>query len=263
MLALPELQAAFARALRDAPGPEVLEEIAGDGLEPAARLAIYRHHVRTTLAGVLLSAFPVVARLVDPRFFAYAADRFIGRCLPAGPCLFEYGGAFPAFLADFPPCRDLDYLPDVARLEWALHAARHADDAAPLDPARLGAVPPEQTPWVILRLDPSACYVSSPWPVDAIWRAAQAEADDGPPVDLGAGGAHLEVRRSGEDVGFRSLDPATFAFRRALQEGQPMAAATDRALAIQPAFPLANAVRDLLAEGLAVDLALTSPPKEV
>jgi len=40
------------------------------------------------------ATFPVVCRLVDRRFFGFAADRYIHDHLPAGPCLFEYGGTF-------------------------------------------------------------------------------------------------------------------------------------------------------------------------
>jgi hypothetical protein len=63
--------------------------VALDGLAPEARLAIYRHHVLSSLTAVLVDTYPVVRRLVDPRFFAYAADVFIRRHPPAGPCLFE------------------------------------------------------------------------------------------------------------------------------------------------------------------------------
>src|SRR6185295_19851202 len=59
--------------------------IRGDGLAPAARLAIYRHHVVTTLTAALQAVFPVVCRLVDERFFAYATDRYIRVDPPSGP----------------------------------------------------------------------------------------------------------------------------------------------------------------------------------
>jgi hypothetical protein len=254
MLALRELQAAFAEALQGEASPALLAEIAEDGLDATARLDIYRHHVRTTLTDVLMSAYPVVCRLVDPRFFAYAADRFIGAHLPASPCLHEYGEAFPEFLGEFPPCRDLAYLPHVARLEWAMHVARFADDAVALDPARLAAVAPDRTPELSLRLDPSASYVDSPWPIDAIWRAHQPEAAPGGPVDLSAGGVRLEIRRSADDVVFRPLDAPTFVFRRALHDGQTMTEAAEAALTVAADFPLAQALRDLLAEGIAVDV---------
>lgn len=262
MLALRELQTAFRRAVQGEPESALLAEIVEDGLTAGARLAIYRHHVFTTLTDVLMSTYPVVCRLVDARFFAYAADRYIREHLPGSPCLFEYGASLAEFLARFPPCRDLAYLPDVARLEWALHAARHADEASPLNPSRLAAVPPDETPWLTLRLDPSVAYLASPWPIDEIWRANQPERDGSDAVDLAAGGARLEIRRHADDVLFRALDASTFAFRHALAHGQPLGEAAACALAVRADFPLAEAVRDLLDDGVAVDIAPMPPPKE-
>jgi hypothetical protein len=131
MPSLRELQAGFRAALLEDTPASLTELIAGDGLAPEARLAIYRHHVLTTLTDVLVGVYPVIRRLVDTRFFAYAADTFIRACPPASPVLSEYGEAFAGFLAGFPPCRALAYLPDVARLEWALHAAGHAEEFVP------------------------------------------------------------------------------------------------------------------------------------
>src|SRR5262245_28731690 len=237
MLGLPDIQTAFRNAMLHEPDPRLLAEIVDDGPGARARLDIYRHHVLTTLTGVLTSAYPVVRRLVDPRFFAYAADCYIRGELPEGPCLHEYGASFPAFLAGFPPCRDLGYLPDVARLEWALHAARHADEAPPLEPSRMAAIPPERTPSLALVVNPSLAYLESPWPIDEIWRANQPERDPAS-VDLAAGGARLEVRRRADGVVFRALDPPTFAFRQALARGATLTEAAELAFERQGDFPL-------------------------
>src|SRR5262245_2320467 len=127
MSALGDLQASFRDAILSGDARDVARLIVPDGLSPGARLQIYGHHVLDTLTAVLASTFPVVRRLVDARFFAYAADTYIRQHPPGGPCLAEYGATLPTFLADFPPCRAHAYLPDVARLEWAIHTARHAD----------------------------------------------------------------------------------------------------------------------------------------
>jgi len=79
-----ELEHDFAAALLGGPEDLVVAQIQADGLDPAARLAIYRHHVLATLTEALEATYPVVVRLVDRRFFAYAADQFIRRPPPAG-----------------------------------------------------------------------------------------------------------------------------------------------------------------------------------
>jgi hypothetical protein len=255
--ALHELQRAMRDAILGEGAPAVLADaIAPDGIDPAARVAIYRHHVLTTLTAVLEAAYPVVCRLVDRRFFGYAADRYKRAHPPAGPCLTEYGDRFAEFLAGFPPCRGVPYLPDVARLEWALHAARHAPDAPALEPERLARVDPGDLPAVVFRMEPSVALLASRWPVDRIWRANQ----DGAPaaVDLDGGGAALEVRRVDGAAGWRALDLATHAFRRSIAGGATLGAAAAAAGEADPRFDLARAIRDLLDERILTDLRVSN-----
>src|SRR5262249_38664414 len=136
MPALREVQAAVRRALLDGDDAEAAAMVSGAGIAPRARRSVYRHRVLTTLTAALKTSYPVVCRLVDERFFDYAADAFIRSRPPSAPCLFEYGGDFPDFLAAFEPCRRLAYLPDVARLDWPFDAPPHAPDPTPPPPTR-------------------------------------------------------------------------------------------------------------------------------
>jgi hypothetical protein len=254
MPSLRELQQRFTGALLDRDDDVARElEIAEDGLGAEARLAIYRHHVVVSLTEVLGSAYPVVRRLVDPRFFGYLADAFIRRHPPAGPCLFEYGAGLPAFVAEFPACRHLGYLSDVARLEWAMNVAAHAEDAAPLAPAAFAETDPARVGALTFTFDPSVSLVGSPWPIDRIWRANQPGADA--TVDLDSGGAALEVRRLGDDVVFRELARPTYAFRAALLDGASLATAAERALAVDPAFDLGAGLAALVREAIVIGIA--------
>jgi hypothetical protein len=248
---LGELQTLFKSALlQDDHG--VASAVLGDGLAPEARLAIYRHHVFTTLTEVLKAAYPVVCRLVDERFFAYAADQYIRQQPPTGPCLFEYGASFPHFLADFPPCRELVYLPDVARLEWAMHAAWHAEEATPATLERLRYLTPDELVCLTLAFAPCVSYVSSPWPIERIWRINQSDAGPTETVCLAGDGVRLEVRRIAENVVYHALDAGTFAWRAALAEHQPLEKALEAALAAAPDFDLPTALQALFAQGLVV-----------
>jgi len=257
MLALRELQAAMRAALLDGQSEDLPREIVGDGLDPKARLEIYRHHVLTTLTAALEATYPAVCRLVDRRFFAYAARYYIQEHPPEGPCLFEYGATFPDFLAVFPPCGGHAYLPDVARLEWAVNAALYADDAVPLDAGRLASVAAEDAPRLTFRLHPSLAWLASRWPVDRIWQANRGGAPE-EIVDLDAGGVRLEVRRVRREVTLRALDPGPYAFRGALGAGQALECAARSALALDPSFDLARALHDILQEELAIDFAVSS-----
>ena len=245
MSALRETQAAFRAALLGDDPSAAAIDIRGDGLPPAARLAIYRHHVGETLTGLLKDVYPVVCRLVDARFFAYAADRFIAAHPPKSPCLFEYGDTFADFLERFAPCRHLPYLPDVARLEWAMSRAHHADDLTPLDPRLLGEVSGDDLERLTFRVHPSVALLTSRWAVDRIWRANQADADPNATVHLDGPAASLQVWRHDDDVVFRALSAEAFAFHRALAEGRALGTAARIAAAVDPRLDLATSLREL------------------
>jgi len=260
MSLLLELQMRLRRAVLDGDTAEIVTAIQGEGLDPAARVGIYRHHAFATLGDALRTTFPVVCRLLDKRFFAYAAHEYLREHPPHSRCLVEYGADFADFLARFAPCQRLPYLADVARFEWALNIASTVRKATSLQAETLAAVPPGEAAYIAFRLQPSLSYFASPWPIDTIWQANQE--GEVPPIDLASGGASLEIRRAGEAVVWRRLDPGTFAFRTALADGLVLAAAMSAATLRDPAFDLTVALRHVFSEGLAVGFVI-SPKQEI
>jgi hypothetical protein len=262
MPTLPELQAGFAQAILREDAEDVATAVLGDGLAPAARVQVYWNHVFSSLTEALEATFPVICRLVDRRFFGFAADRYIRAHPPSGPCLFEYGATFPDFLASFPPCADYPYLADVARLEWAMNAALHAEEAMPISPAALGAVPPDEVGRLVFRMDPAAAWLASPWPVDAIWRANQPGVDPDATVDIRAGAARLEIRRHDDAVTMRPLASVEHAFRSRLGHGETLETVASVVMAEDDVVDLSAALRALLDEGLITGFALAThrPP---
>jgi len=247
-----ELQMQFRRAMLGGDTTEIVSKIREDELAPEARLQIYRNHVFATLGAALEGTFPTVCRLVDARFFGYAAHEYLRERPPHSRCLIEYGAEFADFLAGFEPCKDLPYLADVARFEWALKTAATVRERAPLAIEALAEISSERAPHLSLCLQPSASYLASPWPIDAIWQANQLA--DVPTVDLATAGTCIEVRRSGEGSGWQRLALDAFAFRRALAEGVNLATAAATATAVDPAFDLAAALDGIFSDRLAIGL---------
>jgi hypothetical protein len=257
MLSLRELERAFgAWILHGTESPDLADLVAPDGWPVEERLAIHRNNVFVSLTKALAATFPVVSRLVDERFFAYAAHEFLIARPPAEACLAAYGGEFADFLASFPPCRDLAYLADVARLEWLMQRAAHAEEAPSLSPAALAPFAADEAPRLLFTLDPSIGYVRSRFPIDRIWAVNRSCDGSDEIVDLDAGGAALEVRRIAEDVIYRSLDPAGFAFRAALREDATLESAAEAALAADASFDLGQALPLLFTEGAVASISL-------
>jgi hypothetical protein len=256
MPALRDVQTALRRALLDDDLGAIDALVAGNGVAAADRLAVHRNNLRISLTDALRDTFPAVCRLVDERFFAYAAHEFLTASPPRGACLAEYGAGFADFLAAFPTCRALAYLPDVARLEWLMHVAAHAADAIPLPPSALAGIAAADAPRLVFRLAPSLGFLTSPWPVDRIWRLNRPGADSEGSIDLDEGGVRLEVSRRGSDVVLRVLDAARFTLRRALADGGPLAVAAAAAFAADARFDVGAAIAELFHDGAAVAFTL-------
>src|SRR3954470_3885859 len=92
MPTLLELQRQLRSAVLGGATGGITAAIRDDGLDPAARLGIYRNHAFATLGAALQGTFPVVCRLVDQRFFGYAAHKSVREPPPLSRCLVEYGG---------------------------------------------------------------------------------------------------------------------------------------------------------------------------
>lgn len=248
MPTLHDLQSDFRRFLTGEAREQLLQVVDGIGFDAESRLSIYRNNTIATLTAALKATFPVVCRLVDGRFFDYAAHAFIQHNLPASPCLVEYGGDFPTFLAGFPPAADLDYLPDVARLEWAINRVLRAP--YPETPVSLTSLLAAQGDPAQIRLRIAACvaYVASPHPIHRIWQLNQPGVA---PVDmvLDRPGAYLEIHGA-DRLQVAELPPVVWTFRSRIADGAALGAAAEGAIAIAPNFDLAPALAALFDAGL-------------
>src|SRR2546426_4417764 len=161
-----ELQHAVRRSIVGRDDADAAANIVADGIDPAARLVIYRNTFASVLVDALRLSYPAVLRLVAAECFEGAARLFMDEQPPLLANLDEYGAGFPEFLARFPAVAELAYLPDVARLEWAVNRALHAPDATPPDLVRLATLTPDEQAHVRFTPHPSAQLVRADHPAD-------------------------------------------------------------------------------------------------
>lgn len=240
---LPELQRRFAAALLDASDPS---------------LAPYRNTVFSNYRNALAATYRVVRELVGAPFFDTAVDAFVLAHPSTGGDLNVYGGGFADFVAAYPYARDLPYLPDVARLEWALdEAARAADSGGSPESllAALGALAGGDIVHQRFALDPSCRLVHSKFPVMRIWQAHPGDGSSVSGVDLGTGPDWLLVRREGGVPVIERIAPGDYAWLAALAGGADLAAALDAAVAADAHFDLGTALRTHIAGGTLAALA--------
>src|SRR5271169_1907108 len=174
MRSLREVQRGFtAAALFDDTASLAEIGIVAGGLDPAARIAVYRNNVFGNYRQALAATYPVVRRLVGGTLFDAAVAAFARAYPSQHGDVNRYGGDMARFLAAYPPARTLVYLPDVARLEWALDQANIAADSPPLDLRALAAVPAAALGALRFALHPSVQMVKSRHPIFRIWQVNQ------------------------------------------------------------------------------------------
>lgn len=214
------------------------------------RFGVYRNNVYASLSDALASRFPVTARLVGEEFFQAMARVYVGCEPPRSAVLLRYGASFADFVAQFSPAGAVPYLADVARLEWAWHAAYHSADAAPMTLAELTETAPNVEE-ATLSLHPSLAVLRAPFPVVTIWQIAGRERED-KPAQLPAGGEDALVVRPKLDVEVRRLPEGGAVFVLALQGGATLQEAASSAMQDAPAFDLKANLAGLITSGAIV-----------
>ncbi len=227
----------------------------GDGRPTTRRFAVYRNNVTVALIEALRTGFPVIQKLLGDQNFDQLARLFARAHPPTSPMMMHYGADLPAFLDAFKPLAHIGYLADVARLELALRRAYHAADAVPLDPARLGALAPEDLMRTQLHLTPSVQLLHSRWPIHDIWTY---NTFANAPKPHGIAQSVL-ITRTEFDPEPHSITRAQFAWLTAIRDGATLEDAVDTATAEDPDFDLGPVLTLLVQHNALTDL---TPPKE-
>jgi len=236
---LRDLQLRFANSLLDDGGP-------GIGVQT------YRNTIAANYRNALRATYPVIRRLVGSPFFDALIDGYVRTYPSRNGDLNVYGDGLAEFLREYPYASSLEYLPDVARLEWSIDVASRAADpvgSAALFLASLAKVAPTDLPMLRVRLHPACQLVASHYPILRIWQVNQWESDAGERIDLGSGGDHLMVHREGLHVVVERLQPGEFAWLSALRDGLALEMALGAATTADAAFDVAACLRERSMDG--------------
>ena len=257
MPSLPELQRAFGAGLLFGESADIEPYIVPNGVEPAARLRIYRNNMRENFLAALRASFPVLERLVGADYFRQLAGDYMQRFPSPSGNLHHTGEQLAAYLERRFAATQYAYLQDVARLEWACQEVLVAAEHAPLGLTRLAGIEPEAYGDLRFTLHPATRLVESAYPILRIWRANQPGGDADQMIDLGQGGERVLLRRATDGVELSALPAADFTFLSALAAGEPLARAAENAVGVATTeFDLGRALRHFVGAGVIVDFHL-------
>lgn len=218
----PMTLAAFAQGLLL---PETVPLHLGEATDAgfAARFAIHRNNVRSARIEALRQGFPVLERLLGAEYFTALAGVFIQQHPPRSAVFHEYGAELASFIEAFPPLAQLNYLADIARLEWARISAFHAADTPPFEVDSCALAGFADLVEIPLCWSPSVSLLTSAHPLYRLW-ASQVD-------QLQAPGAQdwlpesVLVWRQGLQLRTEPLDELGCRLLRHMQPGRSLASA--------------------------------------
>jgi len=205
-------------------------------LQPAHNMIIYRNNVTTTLIRTLLDIYPMIARLVGEDFFHTAAKEYIQRYPSRSSNLHDYGEYFSDFLDEYPPVKNLIYLAQVAKFEWACHLLHFAADHEAFNLQLLENIPQDQYAHLHFVLHPASHIMQCHYPLLRIIDLCKNEIDG--IIDITEAGINLLIIRRDFEIRLVPLTVAEFTFLEALRDNKTLSEALDAAIFHDSEFKL-------------------------
>jgi hypothetical protein len=232
----------------DGAAPALLPWIGTRGIEPAARLQIYRNAILATQVASLVASFPAVERMLGVDCFDGWATRYAAWHGSRSGNLQNLGDDFADYLEARPELSGLSWLGDLARLEWLRQCTMLAADACALDALALQAALLAAGDDPLLHLLPCVHAIAAAFPVLDLWR--HCESPETLSVNLAGGAQGVLLWREDGQVAMQACTPATVALVTALKDGKRVTAAVEAAHALDPHSPLDALLGPLLTRAL-------------
>lgn len=218
----------------------LLEAIAGLGSSSFTPrgLQVYQANRSVLAERTLASTYPVVAQLIGVESFEPLAGHFWQQHPPQRGDMGQWGAQLSEFLEALPQLADEPFLPDVARLEWALHRAASVPDTV-LDAPSFALLAASDARPVGLAFSAGVMLLASAYPVVSIINAhllGQPTLEEAAAL-LGLGhGEHALVWRQGFKPKLRALSAAEYQLITALEKRETLEAALDQASSLDATF---------------------------
>jgi hypothetical protein len=130
---------------------------------------VYRNNYVLSLTEALAASYSAVKRLVGEDFFFYIAKQFVQKTPLTSGYLTDFGDEFADFLETNEECKELSYLPCIARLERFYEKAYHSAEIPAYEIANLASLGIKDESDLYINFHPSVYLLESSFPVVSIW----------------------------------------------------------------------------------------------
>jgi len=215
-----DLQSQFLESIYEQKTDFLQHVVPSHHLSASQSLKIYQDSVYANLIIALSDIYPVCKALVGDEFFDAMAERYIHSQPPNSDRLDDYGANFFEFIAHFEPAKELPYLPDMAKLEWAGHCVFHAEDS---DYAETNGLLQNESidPMDLMASNiPALQALSLDYAVHLLWQMHWE--DNWQEMDLHPQPTHLVVWRPESDIFINEIEASEQAWFTQLQSAVPL-----------------------------------------
>jgi len=245
MISLRDTQRAFCSAVLSGNAACMTALVPDAGIPAALRVQIYGNSNRLGFLAAMQATYPVIERLSGEAWFEQRVRLYQLRFPSRSGDLQHVGSHFAEFLQAELSGTDYEYFAEVAKLEWAYQDVLTAADSGVLDPSALGAVAADEYEHLVFAPRTALRLVESPYPILAIWKAHQPDADL-VQISLDSGPSRVLLIRCIDHVELRELSPASFALLGQFVRGAAFGAAVEVVAANHVDFDLNNTLRQLI-----------------
>ena|SRR3990167_8725614 len=218
-------------------------------LTPEQRFNIYRNSIRENITGALKSIFSVCCKLVGEEFFHAMIIQFILVESSKSPNLNDYGRVLPEFIENFKPAKELVYLSDMARLEWAWHEVCRAKNTKGFDFIALKNIPEEKQASVVLKLPDASRLLTSPYPIHRIWEINQDDDSGDQNIELSAAVKLIIWRMQDATMRIDVLQEQQWKILQAIHRGNTLGEICEQFSQHKPPIDVGSLLSDIVQHG--------------
>lgn len=176
---------------------------------------VYHNNYYVSLTEALVITYPGIIKLVGQEFFEFICRKFIKQHPHQSGDLTLFGEQLNTYIENSPECKNLPYLADIAKLEWAFELAYHAKDVTSQDLSLLETTEPAAYSQLKFTINPGCFIVESNYPIFDIWKF-----DGQDELDINAGGQNVLIWKQDFEVLTEVVEADFINFLGKLQAGK-------------------------------------------